>query len=365
MKLILGEIDKVPYIQQNQMIQDGKMALLSILKELPGLRVLSSADEPAAGTYYGVDFSVEVGIKGKKWTLLVETKGSGEPKLVRESVYALSGFAQKNDRACLIFAAPYLSDETQGICRQAGISFFDLAGNCRIIFDTVLIERTGQSNRLVERRPLKSLFSLKSSRIVRKMLMNPRKTWQVQELAKETNTSIGLVSRLKQTMTEMDFLPADDTLRFPDPERVLASWSKVYSYKDNEILEVFAPGTIVEANETALVTYCRNNNIACGLTMFSSANRIEQFVQGISKGFAYADTDLTDLSKALGWTKVPTGANFLLLRPKDAGYFYDEQEIEGLPLVSNIQTYLDLNGYKGRGEEAAEALLERRIKPAW
>ena len=345
------------------MIEDAKGVISDLLADLSFIEVTRVVDEPA--TDVGYDFAVDVTIKNRNWSLLIATKSFGEPRLVREAVAFLSTRARKNPRSCFVFAAPYLSDETQGLCRQAGISFFDLSGNCRIEFDTVLIEKLGRPNRLVERRPLKSLFSAKSSRIVRKMLANPRKAWRVQELARETQTSIGLVSRLKQTMLNMDFLPVDESLRFPDPESVLRTWTKAYSYKDNDLAEYFAPLDTVPENERALVKYCSKHKIDCGLALFSSANRVEPFVRGITKGFAFVAEEPAVIASALDWKKVPTVANFMLLRSKDAGYFYDLQTVDELPLVGNIQTFLDLASYKGRGEEAAEHLLERRIRPTW
>jgi hypothetical protein len=39
--------------------------------------------------------------------------------------------------------------------------------------------------------------------------------------------------------------------------------------------------------------------------------------------------------------------------------------VEGAPVVSPVQLYLDLAQTKGRGEEAAAAILEEVIKPIW
>jgi hypothetical protein len=35
------------------------------------------------------------------------------------------------------------------------------------------------------------------------------------------------------------------------------------------------------------------------------------------------------------------------------------------PCTNPVQTYVDLVKAGGRGEEAAEAILEQRLKPAW
>ena len=50
----------------------------------------------------------------------------------------------------------------------------------------------------------------------------------------------------------------------------------------------------------------------------------------------------------------------------DNGVFYlSEDRTDRLPCTNPVQTYVDLFHCKGRGEEAAEALLEQNLKPAW
>jgi len=54
-----------------------------------------------------------------------------------------------------------------------------------------------------------------------------------------------------------------------------------------------------------------------------------------------------------------------LLTPYDEGVFYATRDCEGIRVVSPIQLYLDLHGFRGRGEEAAKVLLEEVITPQW
>ena len=54
-----------------------------------------------------------------------------------------------------------------------------------------------------------------------------------------------------------------------------------------------------------------------------------------------------------------------LLIPYDEGVFYGAREVEGLRVVCPVQLYLDLKGYKGRGEEAASAVLKQELSKLW
>jgi hypothetical protein len=68
---------------------------------------------------------------------------------------------------------------------------------------------------------------------------------------------------------------------------------------------------------------------------------------------------------ALSRKEVPSGANVTLLSPYDDGVFYGAAEVDGLRIASPVQVYLDLVGYRGRGEEAATFLLEQVIERTW
>jgi len=62
---------------------------------------------------------------------------------------------------------------------------------------------------------------------------------------------------------------------------------------------------------------------------------------------------------------VSSGANVSLIKPYDDGDYYGSRDVKGTRIVSPIQVYLDVFGFRGRGEEAAQALLDQVIRPAW
>ncbi len=63
---------------------------------------------------------------------------------------------------------------------------------------------------------------------------------------------------------------------------------------------------------------------------------------------------------------VDSGENLVVLIPGDGGVFYRvEAGGNRLACTNAVQTYVDLAQSGGRGEEAAEAILRQRLKPAW
>jgi hypothetical protein len=81
--------------------------------------------------------------------------------------------------------------------------------------------------------------------------------------------------------------------------------------------------------------------------------------------FAYVDRGIEDIKEALKLKPVQSSSNVTLIVPYDRGVFYDLKRYDEMPVVSPVQLYLDLISYKGRGEDAAQFLLEQVIEPLW
>ena len=82
-----------------------------------------------------------------------------------------------------------------------------------------------------------------------------------------------------------------------------------------------------------------------------------------------SENELPTFEKILEAKPVESGANLMVLVPSDDGVlaYPDGGLIEDYPIACTnlVQTYVDLWYSGGRGKEAAEALLEQRLKPAW
>jgi len=80
---------------------------------------------------------------------------------------------------------------------------------------------------------------------------------------------------------------------------------------------------------------------------------------------AYVVGEANEVVERVGLKPVTSGPNVTLLTPYDEGVFVGGQVVEGIRITSPVQTYLDVRGFRGRGEEAAEAILREVIKPTW
>ena len=68
------------------------------------------------------------------------------------------------------------------------------------------------------------------------------------------------------------------------------------------------------------------------------------------------------LARPLGLSPIEKSGNVKLVTPYDEGVFYGSAQAGGATVVSPVQLYVDLYNYPGRGEEAAEKVLEKIVK---
>lgn len=99
---------------------------------------------------------------------------------------------------------------------------------------------------------------------------------------------------------------------------------------------------------------------------FSAAERFEPMVRQPKHWLMSADESPEVLRKALHADSAEVGSNLTLLVAPDRGHLSQaNHEASFAACTSLLQTYLDTWHAGGRGQEAADAILERRLRPAW
>ncbi len=347
----------------NNLISQAESAIRNCLNNLSFLSIKEILSEFKQDKVQA-DLWVKLEGPGSYPDLVVEVKSNGEPRFIRDAVNQLLRYLDYVPNTYGLIVAPFISQRSADICREGGIGYIDLSGNCYLAFQQVYIEKEGKPNTKIENKLLKSLNYPKAERVLRVLLNNPNMTWKTEKLVKEANVSQGMVSKVKQRLDMMEWISVGRSgfqlLNWTD---LLDEWQKQYRYSRNKVYNLYSlksPETI----EQDIADYCRENNIPYALTMFSGASRVAPYTR-FKRTYAYIDTDIEFLKDALEMKTAPSGPNVTLLLPYDQGVFYGLKEYDGLPVVSPIQLYLDLINNKGRGEEAAQFLLEKVIKAQW
>ncbi len=310
-----------------------------------------------------VDCLIQADLTRSRVLLMMEIKASGEPRQARDAANALLRARQALPDAYPVFVAPYVSPKAAAVCREAGVGYLDIAGNCSLALDNIYVERIGHPNPFSARRDLRSLYYPKAERVLRTLLNHPAQTWALQDLAAAADVSIGHAHKVKEKLLDLEWVAQDPGgLQMIEPMETLDRWAENYDFTRNEVHAFYSLD--MPETESRLAGVCESLGTRCSLTQFSGAERVAPYVR-YQRASAYVSDRHEEVARRLGLRPVSSGANVLLLRPYDEGVYYGSRIVGTSPVVSDVQLYLDLVASPARGAEAAAHLRTQEIEPAW
>jgi hypothetical protein len=262
-----------------------------------------------------------------------------------------------------VVAVPFMGDVGKRLCADAGVSWFDLSGNAHIVAPGLRILIEGKPNRFVQRGRPSTAFAPKSSRIARQLLIDPRKAWRQQDLARAARLDDGFTSRIVQRL-EHDRLierTAQSLLRVRDANLLLDAWSEAYDFEKHTIIKGHV--TARDGEELLARAQTLESKVQYAATGLAAAYVYTQFAAFRLATFYVALRPPDKLLTALGFREEPRGANVWLVVPNDEGVF-DGADAVGkvVPCVHPVQVYLDLKAHPERAEEAAGEVRARLLQ---
>ena len=289
-------------------------------------------------------------------------------------------FPARKGPTALVLAMPFVSPRLTDLCKQAGWSWFDLAGNCRIDVAGLLhVERSGVFPVRRPPRPGANLGTMAAARVLRALLSpaHAGRVWTQRNLQAETcwrksePVSLGLVNKVVRHLRDEGFVEGAGArgVRVRDPGGLLAAWSKAYRFDRHDRRPYFTLLKGAELEEALYRTGLEAGGMAA-YAAFSAAERQAPHVRQ-AKTWLYIAADFLDaLDRHVQAKEVDSGENLVVLVPADSGVFvtFDADSYVGerrLGCTDPVQAYIDLAHCGGRGEEAAQGLLEQKILPAW
>ena len=350
------------------------LAVQQCLRDVPFVAGLT--ETPGDGHRPDIVFQVTLSSRegvSQEHLIVAEVKASGQPRFARMASavlhrHALDYTRDTNTRAsgppALLLVAPYISEGAAAICVDEGVNYVDFAGNCRLSFDGVFIERLGHANPHKRDANRVGLYAPKAERVLRALLGLPEKVWHVRDLASEADVSIGTVVDVRRILLDREWIQASrDGVRLTQPEALVGEWADRYDYRRNKAHDFYSLRPVAET-EGAVAAACRDTGVPYALTGFSGAARYAPFVR-YQKASLYVAGDTDAIAEAAKLKRVQGGANVTLITPYDEGVFMGSAAVGADTVVSPLQAYLDLQNVRARGEEAAEYLYHQKIEPIW
>jgi hypothetical protein len=309
-----------------------------------------------------VDVLIRFRMGGETKTLICEVRPLGQPRIVREALTRLRGFRELVPEAYPVVAAPFVSTQSAALVRRDGVGYIDLSGNCYLAFDNVLIEKEGKPNVRPVRRPLKALFAPRATRIVRALLVEPERSWRLEELARAVSVSLGHVHNVVQRLGELEWVErgAQGRVRAQRPGDLLDAWRDAHTYRLSVLSHFVSPIGDARRVMQAVARAADAAGVPYAFTLHAGAALIGPHIR-IPTVQAYVGGDSEPLVRALGLQPVEGEGSVLLLTPYDHGVFYAPVEKGGFRVVSLPQLYVDLYHHERRGREQADKLRRDAI----
>jgi hypothetical protein len=305
------------------------------------------------------DGLVQVKTGNRKWTLLVEAKRIGQPREVRSAVLQLESYLKqlpKRSARYGVLVAPFISEESANLCKEAEIGYADLAGNARLAFDQIFIETRSPENPFREKRATQPLFATRATRVLRVLLQGPLRPWKVTELAESARVSLGWVSAVRQQLLAHEWAAKETGgLRVTKPDAVLDAWSKVDDWGKRTRTHEYS---VLVSDPVKLAE--KLNKASQGEPVFTQWFagwlRHPHTTPAVVTAYVKKFPDEALLKEKLLARRVSANGGLRLVLPKDEGVFHPSQKVRGFELVSDAQIYLDLVRAGLRGEEQATEL---------
>jgi len=335
-------------------------AVHDLLGHVPNLEIGSVERD------YRIDFRIAFSRGSVNYALIIETKMSGAPSVVRYAVYQLrnyvahvdqSNYSYAGQRLIPMLVSRYLSPRSREICTAHNVAYLDLFGNAHLAFDSVYIDRVVADKPKAESRSLRSIFNPKAAAILRVMLREPDRAWRVTDLAEKANASLGHVSNVRKALLEREWIEKQaDGVVLVQPDALLKAWRENYRRPSGHRITGYTHlhgKQLDDQLSRALNPHPQRPRAIYSL--HSAAQWFAPFGRDGTHTFYADESGAQFLQEALRLTPISKGANVVLCIPNDESLFDDAIEPAlGIFCTSPIITYLDLWNGNDRDREAAE-----------
>lgn len=325
-------------------------------------------ERPAASENAQVDALAELRLAGHRSRLLLELLSQPNPARVRQYGERAKALARSLGHAIPVLVSPHLNEPLRRQCIEAGVHYIDLSGNVRLQDGPLVIQKEVSKNRYPHQSRERGLFADKASLVLR-YLIDRRSPAGVREIAGAVRLDPGYVSRLVRVAVEHGYASSErgGRVRLRNIPDLLEDWSANYSWRRNRCQWFLWIGQSVRSRQRLLDHIRLWPKESYALSLHGGNNLVDPFAD-YDVWHLYGGQDVARRIAALPGAKpAPADAgNIVLMEPHYArSSFFGARIVRGIRVVSDLQLYLDLRRFPVRGREAADEILQRRLRKLW
>ena len=211
-----------------------------------------------------------------------------------------------------------------------------------------------------------NLFSGKAEDILRVLLVKYPKTWTLREICKEAKVSLRWASVVSRALINERVALRDSSrggLKVMAPVDLLRRWANYRNFAANtRFLDYY----MADDDISILFTRFKNKQGPdYAFTCLAGAVLSAPFVRPMSAHIYVKDEkDAKYWANTVGLKPIEKGGNVKFAIAGASDVFYGSYLIHDTRVVSDVQLYVDLLNYPGRGEEAAGEIM-KKIEAKW
>lgn len=312
----------------------------------------------------GADIGADILVRVGRPVLAVEVKVTSDSASIAPIVAQARESASRIGKAAVpVVVVPFMGEVGRRLCKQAGVSWFDLSGNAEIVAPGLRIHVEGKPNKYKKPGRPSTVFAPRSSRIVRQLLMDPGRAVTQRELARLADLDEGFTSRIVHKLEADEHVERGDggALHVKNPDLLLDAWRESYDFAKHRILRGHIASRSSDEGLRRLCDVFKKKKVQCAATGLGAAWLLTKFAGFRLTTVFVAEEPGETLLGASGFRPEERGANTWLVVPSDEAVFMGSEERDGIPCVHPLQAYLDLKAQPERADEAAAELRKQLL----
>jgi hypothetical protein len=334
--------------------------VLRLLQEIPGVTV-----EPTVATKRRPDIVIRAG----EVTHVVEIKAQRLTNAA--AARQLAEYARHLPKGTrLLVVAPTPTQEARRLLEEQGVGVIDTHGNMRVELPGFFLwteARPALAAREDQKEPPVKLTG-KAGVATQALLRDPERRWQVHDLAKAADVSVGLAHRVlarleRENLVEVEGAGPKRTRRVENPTALLDLWAEEMRDRGVKQLRAFRLARDPRAQAKTLSRALAEAKIAHAFTGPAGAARLAPFITAIPVTDIWvADTvALDDVAAAAHADVVREGHNIVLRQAAGDAPLAFRTKVDDVWTANPFRLFLDLRQDPRRGREQADRLREEVI----
>ena len=266
--------------------------------------------------------------------------------------------AEMKTGAELLFAASSFTQSFVDSYSEKGIHFFSKDGACRITLPGIItyIVKIQNKSQTESRNNGGSPFVGKGAMLPRIFFDQPQHVWTLGELASNAAMTKAYASIILHRMLDNGYVRQENNgYQLVNPEKMLDDWLAVYRFSRYVRRQMFAASfDMLRKGLNIVAESLKGQNVRFGFMGSSGAYLRAPYMES-NIVMAYTEQIPDELPNLF---PVESNGNVVFYIPQNAGFLFGGHEVDGLPVVSDVQLYLDLKRMPGRNEDQADYLRD-------